>query len=257
MYRKLIHFYGPFSINSFGVMIAIGLGIFTWLTLRHPWREKLISKDSFIQVLSIGTIVGIIGGRILFIISDWKYITRWYDIFAIWEGGFSLLGTVISIAFFLPMYLKKINIPILPFCDLVALHAPLLQSISRIGCFIAGCCYGSQTQLLWNITYTHHDAFAPLCIPLHPTQLYSAIGLFFIFLLMYFITQKLVTKPGQVLYSYLMLVSSERFIIDFFRGDREFYAFFHLFSIHQYIAFGIFFIASILLLLTLINKKKN
>lgn len=253
MYRELIHIYGPFSIHSFGLLIAIGLIVFVSLALKHPWRKALVNENQFINIICIAILAGIIGGRILYVITDWQNMHSVIDIIALWQGGFSLLGSIIGIVIILPLYLRSHKIPILRFFDLLALYAPLMQAIARVGCFFAGCCYGLPTTLPWAVPYEHDNVTG--CIGLHPTQLYSAFLLFVIFLLMYYVIQYRVTKPGQAICIYLMLVSSERFIIDFFRGDRELVPSLPTFiSLHQYIAIGIFIFAGVSLLM--INKHR-
>ncbi len=88
--------------------------------------------------------------------------------------------------------------------DIVAIYAPLLQSIARIGCLFAGCCHGIATTVPWAISYNDPTSFAPLGIPLHPTQIYSSLLLFGIFLILRFVA----TKPqpaGKILTLYLYL----------------------------------------------------
>jgi phosphatidylglycerol:prolipoprotein diacylglycerol transferase len=257
MSRELIHIYGPFSIHSFGLLIAIGLIVFVWLASRHPWRKKLVNENQFINIICISIVIGVLGGRLLYVITEWKSIGFFLEIFALWQGGFSLLGSILAIVLVLPLYLRSHNIRILPFFDLLALFAPLLQAIARLGCFFAGCCYGLPTVLPWAIVYQASDAIGPACIGLHPTQLYSAGLLFLIFLVLYFIVQHRITKAGQLLCIYLILVSIERFVVDFFRGDRELVSYLPLFSLHQYIALGIFAFASVFLIVIHIGKIKQ
>lgn len=127
--------------------------------------------------------------------------------------------------------------------DLLAIYAPLAQSIARIGCFVAGCCYGAPSTLAWAV----QPAGAPFCMRLHPTQLYSSISLLLIFLFMRFVATQLCSKPGQLVTLYLILASMERFTVDFWRGDRVFfkYAPLSILSVHQWIALGIAVIALI------------
>ena len=79
---------------------------------------------------------------------------------------------------------------------------------------------------------------APLDIPVHPTQLYSSFALFFIFIFLNLILQKRLKKSGLIFASYLMLESSERFLVDFLRADREMITA-HL-SLHQFVALFLF-----------------
>jgi phosphatidylglycerol:prolipoprotein diacylglycerol transferase len=242
MQRTLFHLYGPLYIQSFGLMIALGLMLFTWLVLRHPRREHIISRDQFIDTLLLAVAVGTIGCRILYVITEWQTFSSWYDMLKMWEGGGSLLGGIISIITLMPLYMRYHHIPALALLDLAAIYAPLLQSVSRIGCFLAGCCYGTITQLPWAIVYTDLTSIAPLGVALHPAQLYSSFMLFCIFLLMYYKIQYMTTKPGQLLGIYLISAGIERFVMDFFRGDRTFFTLSELsltFALHQWIALAL------------------
>jgi len=246
MPRKLLHICGPISINTYGTVIMVALLIFIWLLHKHPFKKKIFAHVDLIQVLTVGVLLGIVGGRILYLLSNLDTIESPIDLIDIWNGGFSVLGSVIVILFGLPIYLRLQHIPVIPFFDLIAIHAPLLQSISRLGCFFAGCCYGKPTELSWGVIYKKADTFAPMGEYLHPTQLYSSVLLLIIFCIMYFFAQKRLKKPGQLIALYLLLISFERFIVDFLRNDQEFFGnhLLHLLSINQWICLGIAFTAS-------------
>lgn len=224
MQRELLHLYGPFSINSFGLMIVIGLIIFSYLLLNDKKRSSIISTEHYFNLITPAIISAIIGGRFLFVATHWDSFDHWIDIFAIWQGGFSLLGGIIALILVMPFYFKKYNVPLLPFLDLISIYAPLLQSISRVGCYFAGCCYGCPA------TYFNGN---------HPTQWYSAICLFGIFLFQYCIARSWKLQTGQLFCIYLMLMSIERFSNDFFRAEREMSTI-HSLSITQLLCVGIF-----------------
>ncbi|MCX5925576.1 MAG: prolipoprotein diacylglyceryl transferase [Candidatus Dependentiae bacterium] len=223
MKRELLSIYGPLSINSYGVAIVIGILLFLFLIRLHPKAVKLNLYMHITDILLISILAGIIGGRLLYIISEPEAEASLFGFLSFWDGGFSILGSILAIIPTLAYYLNRLQIPVLPCLDLLALHAPLLQSISRLGCFFAGCCYGCPVNNTWGLIYTDPQSMAPLHVSLHPTQLYSAITLLVIFLFLYCIAQKIFTKPGQLLSVYLLLVGMERFSIDFWRADRIFY----------------------------------
>jgi phosphatidylglycerol:prolipoprotein diacylglycerol transferase len=105
--------------------------------------------------------------------------------------------------------------------DLASQYAPLMQAIARIGCLLAGCCYGKLApDLPWAITFTRPDGFAPLQLPLHPTQIYFGLASLCIFFIMVTVARVSTTKPGQLTCLYLILESLSRFTLDFWRGDR-------------------------------------
>jgi phosphatidylglycerol:prolipoprotein diacylglycerol transferase len=205
----------------------------------------------------VSILAGCLGGRLLEVISEPDIYPHWYDWFSFWTGGFSVLGAILGIITIVPLYLKQINVPVLPTCDLVALYAPLLQAIARLGCFTAGCCYGTPTHNFLSVIYTNPATFAPYGIAIHPTQLYSSALLFIIFLWMYFIGQKILKKSGQLFVAYLILASFERFLVDFWRDERIMLNSF--LSFHQLVAIAIA-ISSILSLCSyhwLIRKSKT
>ena len=239
--NTLFHIYGPFAVHSYGLAIAIGLIAFTFLVKKDPRFARLHLANKFTEILLVGIIVAMIGGRLLFLASNPDYFTTPLDLITFWQPGFSILGCIIALLLILPWYLMMIEVPIINFLDLIAIYAPLLQSISRTGCFFAGCCFGMPTTRPWGVIYTDTGSVAPLYVCLHPTQLYSAVILLFTFALMYFILQRILTKPGQLLTTYLMLISAGRFIVDFWRGDRnELSMLPQFFSLNQYIAAAIF-----------------
>lgn len=223
MYPRLLHIYGPLWIQTYGVMIAIGFLVFLFLTLRHPLRKKLISRDLYLNALFVGLISAIAGGRILYVLlNHGEFSHNWFEVFYPWVGGFVVLGAIIGVLIAAPIYLYKNHVPVLPILDLAALYAPLMQSIARFGCLFAGCCYGAHApDLLWSITFTNPDAHAPLCTPLHPTQIYTSIASFMIFLILRRLAPVLLKRSGTLAFCFLMLENIARFTIDFWRGDRQ------------------------------------
>ncbi len=240
----LLHIYGPLAIHSFGTMIVLGLMVTLYLLHRDKPLNKLISHQQLGTIFQLSFFAGIIGGRVWFVITNPSMINHWTDSFTVWSGGLSILGAVIGIISTLTIYLYHSKLPGLKILDRIALYTPLLQSISRLGCFFAGCCFGKITHLPWGIIYTNCDSLAPLHITLHPTQIYSSIFLlcsFFILLCFNRYSQR--KKAGQILALYIIMISLERFFIDFLRGDQEFFAepgIFGILSIQQALALCLF-----------------
>ncbi|HEX4068890.1 MAG TPA: prolipoprotein diacylglyceryl transferase family protein [Candidatus Babeliales bacterium] len=231
---ELWHIYGPLGIQHYGLFIALGI-IITVTAIRHNKRfAQLHLQNKYLDIIVIAIIAGCVGGRLLEVISEPLLYPHWYDWFALWQGGFSILGSIIGIIITVPFYLKKINVPIIPLFDLVAIYAPLCQSIARLGCFTAGCCYGVAAQTIFSVIYTNPHTLATCNTPIHPTQLYSSALLFGIFLFMYFIAQYKYTRNGQLFTIYLTLAALERFFVDFWRADRIMIG--NLLSFHQIVA---------------------
>lgn len=257
MIPYLFHIYGPIYANCYGLAILLGVLTLIYMANKDKKINKLVSKDQLINIIIFGTIIGIFGGMLLWGINNWNSLDSWTEIFEIWNGGFSILGTVLAITIILPIYLKIKNIHVIQFLDRLTIYTPLTQAISRIGCFFAGCCYGAKTECFLGVTYTHPDSGAPLFTKIHPSQLYSSLSLFLIFLLMYFVLQKYLKKEGQLFSISLFLIATERFVTDFIRADREFSYTkeINFFSINQWIAIIIAFVAFSLFIYYTFYKK--
>jgi phosphatidylglycerol:prolipoprotein diacylglycerol transferase len=249
MHSELFHMYGPISVQWYGLMIFIGLLIFLYAFLKDSRRKPLISTEQAFDCVTLGIISAIIGGRLLFLFTNWNEINSFYDSISLWDGGLSLLGAITGVALVVPVYMKVKHLQVFALMDLTVTYVPLLQSISRLGCFMAGCCYGSQTSVCWAVPHEH--------ILVHPTQLYSSFLLFIIFLVM-LVVRSFLKNPGQLACLYLILESGERFIIDFFRGDREFIAssgFWGILSVHQYIALVLGLVALIIMIMITVRAQ--
>lgn len=248
MSKELLHICGPLSIQGFGLMITIGLALFTWLVLSNPLRKKLMTDEQFSTGLMLGIISGILGGRLLYVFQEYNTMTSIWEPLYFWQGGFSVLGTIFAVLPVVGTYLYKIKVPVLQLFDLLAMYAPLFHSISRFGCLMAGCCYGLPTSLPWGITFTDIHSSAPTCIALHPTQLYSALLLFLIFLFIRFGVTRWCTVPGQITSIYLMLAGAERFLVDYWRDDRAYFQApsLKVFSMYQWISLAMFLGAALL-----------
>lgn len=248
---ELIHIHGPFGIQYYGLFIALGI-IITVLAIRRNKRFKQLHlENKYLDIIVVTIIAGCVGGRLLEVISEPSLYPHWYDWFALWQGGFSILGSIIGIIITVPFYLKKINVPIIPLFDLVSIYAPLCQSIARLGCFTAGCCYGVATNSICAVIYTNPNTLAACNVPLHPTQLYSSAILFCIFLFMYFVAQRICIKDGQLFTMYLTLAALERFCVDFWRADRIMIG--NVLSFHQIVALCI--IIALIIFQCIRNKK--
>jgi phosphatidylglycerol:prolipoprotein diacylglycerol transferase len=100
---------------------------------------------------------------------------------------------------------------------LTAPSVALAQGFGRIGCFLAGCCYGRETDTAIGIAF-HNSPIAPNGVKLIPTQLFSSAGDFLIAVVLLVYARK-GRKRGKVGALYLVLYSVGRFIIEFFRND--------------------------------------
>ncbi len=242
MYPKILSIYGPFEINGYNLAIILGISLFIYLVNKHPLRPRYFTTASLINLCIEAALAGIIGGRILHVVSSLPDYPTLLSFISIWDGGLSVLGGLIGVLSYILWYCHTHALPVLDLTDMAALYAPLLQGIGRIGCFLVGCCYGAPTQGVLSITYTNPQVYAPLGIALHPAQLYSAFLYFALFGILYLLKERAQTMvPGMLTMWYLIGMSLERFMVDFVRGDRI--TTIGPLSFYQWIALAIFITA--------------
>jgi phosphatidylglycerol:prolipoprotein diacylglycerol transferase len=218
MYNDILTI-GPITIHGYGLMIAIG--IFSAL-LMFDKRAKVRKLDSNIayRLSMISVLSGFIGAKLLYCIIEFKVIidNPWQ---AISGSGFVVYGGIIGGILAAMIYCKLKRVSFFSYFDLAVPSIALAQGFGRIGCFLAGCCYGRETNSAFGIVFGQ-SAIAPNGVKLIPTQLLSSAGDFMLaaILLMYARKER---KQGRVGALYLILYSIGRFVIEFFRNDDRGY----------------------------------
>ena len=203
---------GPFTVYSYGVMLAVAVMVCTFLLSRDA-RALGISSEKIFDFVFWVVLSGIAGARLFFILLNFNYfVNNPWEVVMIQKGGLAWQGSLILGTIAALVYIRKQRLPPASFLDIVAPYAALGQAIGRVGCFLNGCCYGKP--LVWGIFFPVHQT------KLHPTQLYDSLGLLLIFFVLKKY-QRLNKIPGRVFILYLILASLQRFIIEFFRADHE------------------------------------
>lgn len=246
---------GPLTIHTYGLFVAIGFIVAILVTIRLGKPQGIEAQ----QVMDMGFIMiiwAIIGSRLTYVLMNLSYyLNRPMEILKIWEGGLVFSGGLILVLLAMGWYLKRHHLSFWKIGDLWAPGIAIGQGIGRIGCFMAGCCYGKPTDLRWGVIFSHPKSLAPLNVPLHPTQLYASLSGFIIFIiLMVLYTKK--RFEGQVLLWFLILHSTSRLLMERFRGDYRGLIPGSDMSITQLIALLIL-IASVIMLFIMKSKKEN
>lgn len=151
--------------------------------------------------------------------------------FFLWRPGLVFYGGLIGGITALLIYVWWNRLPLLLTLDLCAPYLALGEAITRIGCFLNGCCWGSVTNVPWAVqfpkfspAFRHQadqgllDNSASASLPVHPTQLYMVIGLVLGFVLLRLLTKR-AFFAGSVAASYCVIYGVVRFTVEAFRGD--------------------------------------
>jgi phosphatidylglycerol:prolipoprotein diacylglycerol transferase len=102
----------------------------------------------------------------------------------------------------------------------MAVTTCLVHMFGRLGCFMAGCCYGKPTQSFFGVMFSSPQCYAePKNVPLHPTQFYEAAFIFMVMLFLLFLRDRRMFY-GQLFLVYLIAYAIGRTLLEFFRGDE-------------------------------------
>jgi phosphatidylglycerol:prolipoprotein diacylglycerol transferase len=214
MYNDILKL-GSVTIHGYGLMIAIGVICALLVGVKRA-KSKGLSADAILSMAIVALIFGFIGAKIFFCIVELDSFIK--DPWAALSGnGFVVYGGIISgvLAAFIYCRIKKLSF--LKYFDIAMPSVAIAQGFGRIGCFLAGCCYGCSTDSFLGVVF-QNSPFAPNGVKLLPTQLFSSAGDFIIALVLVLYAKKQ-PKDGRVGALYLILYSVGRFIIEFFRND--------------------------------------
>lgn len=207
---------GPFTLHSFGLMMALSFLVATLLVAR---QFRLIGMDpDRASEVGLGAMVGgILGAKIYFLLDHRSDLMAepLSMIFSgsglTWYGG--LLGGIIgSLA-----VARWRRIPLLWLCDLTSPMLGLSYAIGRFGCFLNGDDYGRPASVPWAMAFP--KGTPATTTPVHPTQLYEVLGGLVIYaLLSRFKESRFGT--GLPFGLYLMMSGGARFVVEFYRTNE-------------------------------------
>jgi len=194
---------GPLNVYSYGVMVALGFALATACVYIHAPKFG-IDRNNVVDLMILMLVFGIAGARVFYILQNLTYYRlNPSEVLNLSKGGLVWYGAFIAGLGVSAVYIKIKKMDFWASLDLAAPYIALAQALGRIGCFMNGCCYGVAMA----------DG------QLHPTQLYSAAMLLFIFVALR-IWQDHRHFKGEIFLGYCVLYSSKRFLMEFMRGDN-------------------------------------
>jgi phosphatidylglycerol:prolipoprotein diacylglycerol transferase len=204
------------QVKSYGLMIAIGIIVAAALFI-NKGKHKGFDEDYLLNLIIFAVMGGILGGKGLFIITEFTDIIKDPKILLNFGYGFVIYGAIGGGALAIYLYCRKKGWNVIEMLDMTVPGLAIAQGFGRIGCFLAGCCYGAETTLPIGVEFPE-GSLAPTGVYVHPTQIYSSIFDFLMgFLLLYY--SKKERQQGKVMGLYLIIYSVGRFLVEFLRDD--------------------------------------
>lgn len=210
-------------IYSFGLMILccfIGAMKLLELKLKSHNIDPLLAEP----MVTIAAVSGIVGARVFSIFShiDEFIADPLHAIFN--SAGFVYYGGFIGGALGVIFYLKRKGYSSYEFSNLVAAPLAFGYAIGRLGCQLSGDGdYGSETSFFLGMNYAY--GVIPTAAIVHPTPVYesvAAIGITIVLTAKR--VQMIFSSRGQLFGLYLILMSVERFFVEFARIEPVLYA---------------------------------
>ncbi len=248
MIRTLFEIPIPFSgitipIYAYGFMLMLGFLVTIYVARKKAKSEGM--DPEIISNMGLYTIfAGILGGRTFYVIQNFgTYKHNLLDAFKVYEGGLVFYGGLMASIAAIVIYSKIKRLSVLKTIDIIAFAFALGVACGRIGCFLNGCCWGDvcSSGLPWAVSFPksvdinnmidgspaflHHLAKGLVgtsdsgSLPIHPTQIYSALGNISIFFIIkaFFKHRK---RDGEVTLMFCAIYSIMRFTVEIFRDDN-------------------------------------
>ena len=220
---------GRLKFHGYPTMLAIAFLVGVFFCVRDLRRldPPVEGKPTAGLWVFLGALVG---AKAFWIIQFWGFRYLWQAIF-IWEPGLVYYGGLMGGILGAYLYILLHRLPPLRIADVAAPYLALGEAITRIGCFLNGCCWGRDTHVFWAVQFPKWsypykqqiedhliDKTAAASLPVHPTQLYMMIGLVIIAIILKLSFRR---RPfnGAVGLLYCFFYGILRFTVEVFRGD--------------------------------------
>lgn len=225
------------EVNAYGTLIMLGglccLPMTVWDAGQRgiPPERRL----SFLVDLWLVIVVGaFFGGRLLHVLTvPGVYAEHPSKLFAIDSTGFVFFGSLLAIAGGWIWVARRYGLHVGAVWDMGLTWVPLGHAAGRLGCFLAGCCWGGVHTGGAGVRFGPDSlavltAGAPVVgggvtlttLPLHPTQLYEAFGLLALLGMNWAIRVRVgVERPWRMASRYAVGYGALRALVEVFRGD--------------------------------------
>lgn len=218
---------GSYEVPSYGVALTIAFAVGIAIARRRA-RARGIDEERVIDACLIALAASLVGARLLWVATHLEVFAApgasWIDALNPFGGrrfgfsGLSMMGGVVLATLSGVGYLAWRGLPLLRTTDALMPSALLGEGITRIGCFLNGCCYGHPCDGWFCLAFPEgsgaHAAFAGAAV--HPTQLYaSALGFLGFFALSALWRARL--ADGVVFFAFLVWIGAQRLLLDLLR----------------------------------------
>ncbi len=157
-----------------------------------------------------------LGAKLPFVLADWEGLLSG----AVWfSSGKTIMCGLVGAYFGVEFTKWALEIRVKT-GDWFAMPVAVAVGIGRIGCFVAGCCYGTPTELPWGVRFATADLLEGVDAPRHPTQLYESFFHFTMAAILWHL-QKSAIWPGHLVKFYIIAYLVYRLISETIRPEAR------------------------------------
>jgi phosphatidylglycerol:prolipoprotein diacylglycerol transferase len=218
-------FFGPthLFLPTYGVIFAAGALVAWWWFLRRA-RTMGLPQEPVFNLAFYALLAGLFGAKLTLIAVDLPYyIDNPAEIVATVRSAGVLMGGILLGAIAFVVYARMRRLPALALADAIVAPVVLAQGIGRLGCFMAGCCYGIASNAWCAVSFTdpaaHDQTGVPLDTPLLPVQLIELAFDVALAVALSWAWRRRLRPDGTVLWIYLVAYGTGRALIEMGRGD--------------------------------------
>ena len=214
MYNDLFTIFGR-TVHGYGLMVGVGIVAHLLLSWRRAKARGL--SDEEVTSLSIWVLlIGFLGAKLLFLLTELPQVLR-DPLPYLGSEGFVVYGGLLSGLLTIYLWCRSKGRSFLRWLELLLPGVALAQGFGRIGCFLAGCCYGRETGSRLGVVFPE-GSLAPAGVPLLPTQLFSSAGDFLLCAALLLLERRR-PREGSMTAAYMLLYGAGRFAVEFLRSD--------------------------------------
>lgn len=209
------------AVPSYGFLIAMGV-VFANIVAMFVLKKMKLDFNDFIILEAYCILGAFIGAKLLyFIVSfkdiDWERMMEPMYFNEMMQSGFVFYGGLIGGLFFVFIAGRLHKIDAEPYIRNFIFLIPFIHSFGRIGCFMAGCCYGKPYDGVGAVVFPE-GIYAPAGIKLFPVQLLEASILMFIVLILLILQFK--KNWFYTVETYLISYGISRIGLEYLRYDE-------------------------------------
>ncbi|MDI3281181.1 MAG: prolipoprotein diacylglyceryl transferase [Bacillota bacterium] len=213
--RPVLFSLGRWKVYSYGTALALSFLLGTWLVVRQV-RRRGEPVEWVYDLALLVAVSAVAGARLLFVLLNWgDYAAHPAEIWHLTAGGLSMHGGFAAAFLAGLWFTRRRRLNPWAVADLAAPPAALGTAVTRVGCFLNGCCYGLPAPPPWGMDACYlHDTLR------YPVQLYES-GLAFLLFLGLWRNREHRHFPGYLMFSFAGWYSVIRFAVEFLRdGPR-------------------------------------